>query len=511
MALDKSVVLQKQVKNNSEDLQNEFLDLKNWEKKMKQMDQELRKQSADKNISPPSNCKKKGKKIGDEQNETNKNRKKIRPCDYSASDKFGAEKACNEIDKDGTSKNSDVENMSKEDLQKAHDTATTFKNEGNIFVQQKKWAKAIPKYTEAIKHFPYDATFYANRALCQLKLNNLFSAESDCTAALKLDENYVKAYYRRATVRIAMERYKDAKQDLENVLKLEPSNKESIALFAEVETKIKSANTAAMSENTKVEKTVDEKRIYKNMFPSMKTSAKPKNSNNQETKSEKKNAAVAKKAVSSRDTNEKYLNIPDWLPEKDDITIVEPIQKAPHLRSKKPLRKIPIQEIERNKLPHDISSNEDQQNISTEAVKTNTAEKNNSPESPEQKVIEIPAVPKTATQFLMNWRENTSSVFRYKYLMQLRQLSSYSLFEDLIEPNIISEIIDVLKTEHIERKEDVYIDLHKLTLIKRFRALVMLMTYKDKKNLELLFDYMTHNYEDMYGEKIAGLRKMYEL
>lgn len=41
MELDKSILMQKQVKDNSEDLRSEFLDLKNWEKQMKRKEQEL--------------------------------------------------------------------------------------------------------------------------------------------------------------------------------------------------------------------------------------------------------------------------------------------------------------------------------------------------------------------------------------------------------------------------------------------------------------------------------------
>lgn len=59
--------------------------------------------------------------------------------------------------------------MSKEELEKNHSKALEHKNQGNIFVQQKKWDKAIASYSEAIKIFPYDAIFYANRALCYLK------------------------------------------------------------------------------------------------------------------------------------------------------------------------------------------------------------------------------------------------------------------------------------------------------------------------------------------------------
>lgn len=42
--MDKSILIQKQVKDNAEDLQKEFLDMKNWEEQMKRKDDELRKE-----------------------------------------------------------------------------------------------------------------------------------------------------------------------------------------------------------------------------------------------------------------------------------------------------------------------------------------------------------------------------------------------------------------------------------------------------------------------------------
>lgn len=44
--MDKSILMQKQVRDNSEDLQKEFLDMKNWEEQMKRKDQELRKETS---------------------------------------------------------------------------------------------------------------------------------------------------------------------------------------------------------------------------------------------------------------------------------------------------------------------------------------------------------------------------------------------------------------------------------------------------------------------------------
>lgn len=79
------------------------------------------------------------------------------------------DKACKELDKEEQSSDSCDEPMSKEKLEKDHSKALKHKDQGNIFVQQKNWDKAIASYSEAIQIFPYDAIFYANRALCYLK------------------------------------------------------------------------------------------------------------------------------------------------------------------------------------------------------------------------------------------------------------------------------------------------------------------------------------------------------
>lgn len=47
MDKDKSIALQKQVRNNAQDMIGEFLDLKNWEEQMKKTDRELRNTTED--------------------------------------------------------------------------------------------------------------------------------------------------------------------------------------------------------------------------------------------------------------------------------------------------------------------------------------------------------------------------------------------------------------------------------------------------------------------------------
>ena len=79
------------------------------------------------------------------------------------------DKACEEIDKETVEEVE--EEMSPEHLEQLHSKAEELKVKGNNHVKKQEWKKAIDCYTEAIQIFSYDATFYANRALCYLKIN----------------------------------------------------------------------------------------------------------------------------------------------------------------------------------------------------------------------------------------------------------------------------------------------------------------------------------------------------
>ena len=52
-------------------------------------------------------------------------------------------------------------------------------------------------------------------------------AELDCTSALSLDPLYTKAYLRRGTARMGLQKYAAAKEDYERVLSLEPQSKKA--------------------------------------------------------------------------------------------------------------------------------------------------------------------------------------------------------------------------------------------------------------------------------------------
>ncbi|XP_043258102.1 RNA polymerase II-associated protein 3 isoform X1 [Colletes gigas] len=689
--MDKSILMQKQVKDNAEDLQKEFLDIKNWEEQMKSKDEELRNQRSEQTSLPPIRSKNKSKTkfTPTKQNGSDIKPKRIKSYDYSAWDKFDIDEACKEVNKTEQSDSSEDEVMSKEELEKAHRVGTKYKNQGNIFVQQQKWAEAIKSYNQAIKAFPYDAIFYANRALCQLKLDNCCSAESDCSAAIQLDATYVKAYHRRATARINLKQYKEAKQDLENVLKLEPSNKEAKVLLAEIEKKMKvldsiitlKEDAKKLSEDTPIEKLIGEKmwsstktdikdvkeskEVGKDISMKMERDEKDKGSKNlkhvkeenvlklepsnkeakvllaeiekkmkvldsiitlkedakklsedtpiekligekmwSSTKTDIKDVKESKevgKDISmkmerdEKDKGSKNLKhvkedivpgiqniataynkrdprIPTWLPEKDDVVVIEPIEKPPHLRSKKLLTRIPVEEVEFINIQHDqkndgTTSNEhesvqlkenfgdcpnipislpEKDDVVTESIdksshlnlkeletgvvveetvfnkyehaelKEISADEKSKNESSikDSKSVEntnnIPPVPKTAVQFVTNWKANKSSEFRYKYLKQLPKNSLSKIFQDSMESDIFNDILKVLWLEFIKRKESIFSYLKDLSEVKRFRALIMFISNNEKQCLRVLFEHCK-TIENISQEELTALQEKYEI
>ncbi|XP_029666228.1 RNA polymerase II-associated protein 3 [Formica exsecta] len=527
MELDKSILMQKQVKDNSEDLQSEFLDLKNWEEQMKRKEQELLNERTGQKVLPPIRSRNKKKCMIKESKKT-ENSKRIKSYDYASWEKFDIDKACKELDEDEQSNDSSDETMSKEELEKDHSKALEHKNQGNIFVQQKKWDKAIASYSEAIKIFPYDAIFYANRALCYLKQDNLYSAEADCSSAIQLDKTYVKAYHRRATARIELKQYKEAKEDIEKMLTLEPSNKEAKTLLSQINKRLENLKPIIISGEDTAKNIPMEKKIAEKMFDNVKSNKEIIDIKEDKNKKNSVNnvGAIAKSTTVSLTESKRDSRIPDWLLEKDDVAVVEPIEKPPHLRSKEPLIRIPVQEADLTKPygkgKHDFllekeikascNNNQHQELLNIEFDNTKHKENITKPK-PEANLIEnmeISPIPKTAVQFVINWRRNTSSDLRYRYLKQIPSNNLSKIFQDSMESDIFSDILAILKTEFMKRKEPIFLYLKNLSDVKRFRALIMFISNIEKQDLKLMFSYCKTS-EKISEEEVTELQNKYEI
>ncbi len=68
---------------------------------------------------------------------------------------------------------------------------------------------ALKAYTISIKINPREHTTFSNRALVYIKMEKYSKALQDANTAIKLNPNFMKAYYRRATVYRLQEASKD--------------------------------------------------------------------------------------------------------------------------------------------------------------------------------------------------------------------------------------------------------------------------------------------------------------
>lgn len=190
---------------------------------------------------------------------------------------------CEDIDKQDIKKSdsSEYETDEEWEMERKKQQALIEKDRGNELFKKGDYSSAIEAYTRGMTLDPTNPLLSANRAMALLKQEKYAAAELDCVTALSLDPLYVKAYLRRGSARFGLKKFTEAKEDFEKVLKLEPQNKKA---------KIEIEN-------------IDKELSKEKMVAQTEPSASP------------------------------YTGI------------VYPITKPPHERSKKPLRRIEVEEV----------------------------------------------------------------------------------------------------------------------------------------------------------------------
>lgn len=101
------------------------------------------------------------------------------------------------------------------------------KESGNEAYKNCRFQEAFALYTEALAIDPLNkkanAKLYFNRATVQHRLAKTKEAVDDCSAALDLDDTYLKALLRRASCYMDLSEYEEAVRDYEKVCKLNKS------------------------------------------------------------------------------------------------------------------------------------------------------------------------------------------------------------------------------------------------------------------------------------------------
>ena len=84
-------------------------------------------------------------------------------------------------------------------------------------------------YTEALKTAPLSAkaqraVYFSNRAACYLKIDDYENGIDDCSNAVDLNPDYVRARLRRALAFEHVEEYDRGLVDAKHILEIEPNN-----------------------------------------------------------------------------------------------------------------------------------------------------------------------------------------------------------------------------------------------------------------------------------------------
>ncbi|XP_032995684.1 tetratricopeptide repeat protein 1 [Lacerta agilis] len=119
-------------------------------------------------------------------------------------------------------------NMSEEEKQKRRNESTKLKEEGNEQFKKGEYKEAEDAYARALLVCPAccntdRSILYSNRAAARMKQDKREIAISDCSKALELNPNYIKALLRRAELYEKTEKLDEALEDYKNLLEKDPS------------------------------------------------------------------------------------------------------------------------------------------------------------------------------------------------------------------------------------------------------------------------------------------------
>ena len=132
------------------------------------------------------------------------------------------------------------------------------KNEANINFAIQNYNKSIELYTYAMGLMPkgdksqLTINLYNNRGNCQIKMQNHKMGIQDFTKVLEIDNNNIKALYRRGICYNNIDKYNLAFQDLNQAFKLSKTEKEKEMIKSEMDKTIENINKLIQRERGKM-------------------------------------------------------------------------------------------------------------------------------------------------------------------------------------------------------------------------------------------------------------------
>lgn len=370
------------------------------------------------------------------------------------------------------------------EAQQLKQKAIVQKDLGNAYFKEGKYELAIECYTQGITADSTNALLPANRAMAYLKIQKYQEAEDDCTQAIALDTSYGKAFARRGTARVMLGKLKEAKEDFEMVLKLEPGNKQAISELAKISQELNEKNVNPNEQSTDESKEPDKRRIIRTIDkPPHLRSTKPLRRMEIEEIGGILLTPVNVLTESYDVGNVRVLIQPEEPAKgKEDLNSKEPVSVYPGAPSAKMLK---IEEIS------DLPTIQNSTDSIPPPTRPARIEKDQPVLSP--MVDYIPGVPANSFQLeadLRRMKGNTDML--YTYVKQIEPSLYIKLFNNALDPDVFNEIIKVLRLKYIENEDaDVVLEILKtFSELRRFEMAVMFLSESEKQDIRALFAYI---------------------
>jgi len=145
------------------------------------------------------------------------------------------------------------EGLSSEEKEEKRLEAANFKLEGNNLYKDGKPQDAVDRYTAGLRICPLcfkkdRAVLYANRGQMKKVLGLNDQAVKNCTKAIELDPEYLKAILRRAEVYEETDKLDESLEDYKKVLELDPKHVEANRAVRRLPPKIEERNEKLKAE-----------------------------------------------------------------------------------------------------------------------------------------------------------------------------------------------------------------------------------------------------------------------
>lgn len=357
------------------------------------------------------------------------------------------------------------------------------KDRGNAYFKEGKYEAAVECYTRGMEADHMNVLLPANRAMAYLKLEKFKEAEEDCTKAIFLDSTYSKAFARRGTARVALGKLEEARQDFQQLLKLEPGNKQALNELQKLQMdtgssgRLQAVNGSQMRTVQPIDK------------PTHLRSTKPLRRIDIEEIS-------GKVVVPEGESGASKPLVQEVVKEVEEGS--SPLSTSPSAKMIKieELSEVPSQASEKqSKQPEQAETFHPPPEPSAEPSSTGT---------------DLPPPPTNSFQLEADLRRiGNQPETVYRYLKQIKSEAYAKIFHNSLEPDILNLILRTLHDFYIKIEEPAVIleTLRSLASVRRFDMAVMFMSSPEKKVLKELFDFL--HQADLDRSSITALQKKY--